>query len=415
MRVKTKNLPKGIRYNKGIYEARKMVKGRSIYLSNKNLDQLIADFERAVYQAKNNIDYRMDLLTLNDWFDEWFTTYKIPQIKETSIYPMKRSFARTFGFYLGEERLNTLMPKNIQTAINAMNDHGIAISTIRDSLGRLRECMDAAVANRLIPSNPCIRITVPWVYKSTEEEVALTEEEQALFLKALKDSWYRELFFFMFLTGVRVGEMGAVKWSDIDFDKKTIHIRRSLSCAYNAGVKQMGLVTPKTACSNRQIPFIGEMEEILKMQKAKTMKLKKELGDRWRSTGEFDDLVFVSTMGSPCTRYIVDKEVKKVLKRMSDSEAMLAVHETRKPQFLIRDFHPHSIRHTFATRCAERDIDVKVAQKLLGHSNITITLNIYMHVAESRKMKEIEKFGDACIEDTQEKDIKLRISDKAFY
>lgn len=415
MRVKTKNLPKGVRYNKGIYEARKMVKGKTIYLSHKDVEQLIVDFERAVEQAKNNTDYQFDLITLNEWFEEWFTTYKVPQIKETSIYPMKRSFTRTFGFYLGEERVNTLMPKNIQIAINAMHDHGIAISTIRDSLGRLRECMNAAVANRMIPSNPCISIAVPWEYKSTEEEIALTEEEQTLFLKALKVNWYRELFFFMFLTGVRVGEMGAVKWSDIDFNQKSIRIRRSLSCAYNAGEKQMGLVTPKTACSDRTIPFMGEMEDILKTQKAKTMRLKMELGKRWRSTGEFDDLVFVSTMGSPCTRYIVDKEVKKVLKRVSESEAMLAVHEKRELQTLIRDFHPHSIRHTFATRCAERGIDVKVAQKLLGHSNITITLNIYTHVAEAKKMKEIEKFGDVCIGNDQHEENRLIISNKSFF
>ena len=198
----------------------------------------------------------------------------------------------------------------------------------------------------------------------------------------------------MCLTGVRVGELGALRWEDINFNKKIIHINHSLSISYVDGVKRMELVSPKTVNSYRKIPFIGEMEEILKSQKQKQEKLKRQLKKRWRGTGPFQNLVFTTGMGSPCTRYIVEQEVKKNIKRIREKEAEACVRENRIPRELP-DFHPHTLRHTFATRCFEKDIKPKAVQKLMGHSSISVTLNIYTHVMEDLLEGEIEKFGMA--------------------
>ena len=139
---------------------------------------------------------------------------------------------------------------------------------------------------------------------------------------------------------------------------------------------------------------MGEIEAILKSQREKQVRLKKELGNRWRGQDELGDLVFTTSLGSPCRRYIVEKEIKKVIKRMREKEAVLAVQEHREPK-IIRDFHPHTIRHTFATRCFEKKMEPKVVQKLMGHSSISITMNIYTHVLENKMNEEIQKFGSA--------------------
>ena len=155
------------------------------------------------------------------------------------------------------------------------------------------------------------------------------------------------------------------------------------------------ITSPKTVNSTRSIPFIGEMRDMLKSQKVKQAELRKNLGEeRWRGKGELDNLVFTTGMGSPCNRYIVQKEIKKVLKRMREDEAVAAIAEHR-PERVIRDFHPHTLRHTFATRCFENEMKPKVVQKLMGHSNITVTLNIYTHVLENKMDEEIKKFGTA--------------------
>lgn len=100
-------------------------------------------------------------------------------------------------------------------------------------------------------------------------------------------------------------------------------------------------------------------------QKKKQQALRRSLGDRWRGKDEFENLVFTTGMGSPCNRYIVQKEIKKVLKRMREEEAANAIAENREVNE-IRDFHPHTLRHTFATRCFENKMEPKVVQKLMG-------------------------------------------------
>jgi integrase len=84
------------------------------------------------------------------------------------------------------------------------------------------------------------------------------------------------------------------------------------------------------------------------------------LGNRWRSKDDLKDLVFTTGMGSPCVRYVVEKEIKKALKRMTEKEGVLAIQEDREPRE-IRDFHPHSLRHTFATRCFENKTEGSTA------------------------------------------------------
>lgn len=395
-----KKLPRGIRENKGTYEARARVNGIKINIYGSDLDKIIEEFETAKEKARNSVDHMKNAVTLNEWFEEWFTSVKAHKVKETSVNPMKNNFKRTFGFYIGTMKLKDIKPMDVQKAINAMEKEGIANSAMREALGRLRECMEFAVGNQYIPVNPCLIVEVPWTFKKSKEEIALTQEEQNALLNEVEDSWYKELFYFMCLTGVRVGELGGLKWSDIDYTNKTISIQRSLSCSYYNGKKREMLVSPKTVNSTRRIPFIGEMEEILKSQKKKQNALRAELGERWRGKGELSDLIFTTGMGSPCSRYIVDKEIKKVIKRIREKEAVIAVAENREPK-VIRDFHPHTLRHTFATRCFENKMEPKVVQKLMGHSSISITLNIYTHVLNSKMDEEIRKFGVAKTEELE--------------
>ena len=135
-----RKLPKGIRENKGTYEARAMVNGIRICLYGGDLDKLIKDFEKAKTQAKNRSDYLKRNITLNEWFEEWFTQVKAHKIKETSIGPMSNNFKRTFGFYVGTKKLSEIKAMDIQQAINAMEKAGMSNSTMREALGRLREC-----------------------------------------------------------------------------------------------------------------------------------------------------------------------------------------------------------------------------------------------------------------------------------
>lgn len=389
-----KELGTGIRQREGgRYEARATINGITIDLYNTDLKQLKIDFEEAKKQARMSIDTKRQQITLNEWFEEWFTKYKVPTIKSTSVFAMKSKYYNTFGNLIGTKKVVDIRNIDIQEAINAMQKQGRASSSMRDALGRVRDCLESAKHNRIISENPCFEISVPWENKQVLRRF-LSVNEQNLFLQTVENNWYKEMFYIMFLTGMRIGEVGGLKWSDVDFENECIHINQSLSCNYEKGVKKMCLTTPKTHNSYRKIPFMGEAKEMFLAQKKKQDKIKRELGKRYRCEGEFADLVFVTSMGSPVLRYHAEKECKKVVKAINEAEAFDSVREQRKP-IIFEDVYPHALRHTFCSRCFEKGMNPKVVQALMGHQHYSTTIEIYTHVTEQKFDEEIAKFGSA--------------------
>lgn len=392
--LKGKELPKGIYQRKdGRYEARASINGIKIQLYNFNLKELRVEFEKRKEEAKQGVDKKLSNITLDEWFEEWFVRYKVPHIKETSVTPMKTKYRANFGRLIGNMKVSDIRNMDIQDVINTMQREGKATSSMRDALGRVRECLESAKNNRIISENPCFDITVPWENVSKERRF-LTQEEQNRFLQQVEDNWYKEMLYIMFLTGMRIGEVGGLKWEDVDFKNKCININRSLSCQYEAGEKTVRLTAPKTHNSYRKIPFMGEAEKMFLSQKKKQDKIKKELGKRYRSNGELSDLVFVTSMGSPVFRYHAEKEVKKVVKAINEQEAFDSVREQREPHY-FEDLYPHAIRHTFCSRCFQLNMNPKVVQKLMGHQHYSTTIDIYTHVMQDDIHTEISKLESA--------------------
>ena len=399
--LKGRELPKGIYQRKdGRYEARALIKGIKIQLYNFNLKELKVEFEKRKEEARQGVDKKLSNITLDEWFEEWFIRYKIPKIKETSITPMKTKYRANFGRLIGNMKIAEIRNMDIQDVINTMQREGKATSSMRDALGRVRECLESAKNNRIISENPCFDITVPWE-NVTKERRFLSQEEQNRFLQQVENNWYKEMFYIMFLTGMRIGEIGGLKWEDVDFKNKCININRSLSCQYESGVKTVRLTAPKTHNSYRKIPFMGEAEEMFLSQKKKQEKIKKELGRRYRSDGEFLDLVFVTSMGSPVFRHHAEKEVKKVVKAINEQEAFDSVREQREPHY-FEDLYPHAIRHTFCSRCFQLNMNPKVVQKLMGHQHYSTTIDIYTHVMQDDIDSEVCKLESAIVTTPEE-------------
>ena len=152
------------------------------------------------------------------------------------MFPMRSKYYNTFGKAIGNMKVTDIRNLDIQRVINDMNKQGRASSSMRDALGRVRECLESAKNNRIIDINPCFEINVPWENKTAERRF-LSMAEQTRFLQEVEHNWYKEMFYIMFLTGMRIGEVGGLKWEDIDWNKKCINIQRSLSCQYENGVK----------------------------------------------------------------------------------------------------------------------------------------------------------------------------------
>lgn len=404
--LKGKELGKCLYQRKdGRYEAKAQINGIKIDIIDKNLKTLKEKLKSARELAEKQVDYKKSDITLDEWFDEWFIRYKQPKVKVSSIAALKRSYKNGFGIYLGKKKISEITSDNIQDVINYHQQNGKAASTTRSALSLLQQCFERAVNNQYIPINPCYDLCVSWEKESGDKlSRFLSEEEQIRFLKETKGNWYEEMLYIMFLTGMRVGEIGGLKWDDIDFETKCINVERSLSCNYDNGVKVIMMTKPKTPNSKRSIPFMGECEQMLKSQKKKQLILKNQLGSRWRGNGEFDNLVFTSTMGSPVTRYIAEKEIKNIVKSINISEQINSKIEKREA-IIFDNVYPHAIRHSFCSRCFERGMNPKVVQKLMGHAHYSTTIDIYTHITKKLFDKEIDKFGTILSNDEDLKEV----------
>lgn len=376
------------------YEARAVINGVKIDLYDMSLPNLKKAFEAEKARVLRDEKGVRPNLKFKDWYLEWFEKCKSPQLKsDVSRRAYDRKIRNTYVRILGDKKIDDVTQINIQDATNELiSDENYATRSVREAIGVLRECLDAAVANRIIVSNPANGVKVFDDNTESKERRVLEHWEQDLLLEETENSYYKEPYRILLLTGMRIGEFSGLQWGDIDFSKKKIHISRSLSTAYFDGKKVMELTTPKTGNSYRDIPFFGDCERLLLDWRNKQNIYKAKLGKRWRADEELGDLVFTTTMGSPITRYNIVHDMKRVEANIRMKENTKAYIEGREPRY-FEHIHPHCMRHTFATRCFEKGLDPLVIQSIMGHSNYSTTIS-YTHILQDKTDEAVKKAGD---------------------
>lgn len=229
----------------------------------------------------------------------------------------------------------------------------------------LNHVFNCAVNDDTIIKNPCKalkplkRKTAPI---SENKHRALTEMETISFFESAKDrnSYFINILQFMILTGVRVGELGAIYLTDIDNKSGFIHIRRSIT-RDESGVYIVGEDT-KTYSGKRDIPLTPAIIELINKQKELNNML---FGLSWNG------VIFKSPQGELLREYTVNREINRICKLAK-----------------IDKFTCHALRVTFATRFIEqRPQDYKILSEIMGHKDISITLNLYTRVMAESKIK----------------------------
>lgn len=391
--LKGKDLGRGYSQRKDKrYEARAMVNGVKICLYDMHLPTLKKRFEEEKAKVLRDEKNIRPNLTLGEWFEEWFEKYKEPSLKsEVSKKAYYRKVSNTYIAAMGDRKLETITHMNIQNATNELVNK-FKSRTVREALGVLRECLDVALLNSIVKSNPCVNIAIKDENEAMQERRVLSSREMKMFLDEIQYEYYNEAYQILLLTGMRIGEFSGLQWGDINWQTKTIKIQRSLSIGYIEGKKIEYLTSPKTSNAYRTIPFFGNVGELFKAWKIKQDEYRKKLGDRWRLRPELGDLVFTTTLGSPVTRYALSHNIEKVLKNINEREMYNASVEGREPH-LMEHIYPHAFRHTFATRCFEKKLDPVVIQRIMGHTSYHTTLQ-YTHLLETRLNEEIAKAED---------------------
>lgn len=256
-----------------------------------------------------------------------------------------------------------------QTIMNRMADEGYRTTTIYQTRIALYNMLEYAYLNDVIMKNPCSKVVKSDIGKSSRKKEALTRDMQRAFCQIAKGNAYEYQYRFLLQTGLRTGELVGLKWSDVDWENRTLTISRSME--FRHSTKEWRIGEPKSKSGYRTIPLTEEAIEILRLQKKKNQSID-IISLEWR------EFIFLCRKGTPVKNSTYDTMLFKLCEKAG-----------------IPKFSMHVLRHTFATRCIEAGMIPKTLQTILGHSSIGITMNLYVHTTEEQKHKEIDLIADA--------------------
>ncbi|MDY4213523.1 MAG: tyrosine-type recombinase/integrase [Eubacteriales bacterium] len=353
-------------------------RGRLIrkYFYGKTRKETSEKLNRAIEELRDNrFINKSDNPTVEQWCHEWLWSYKRNSVKQKTFDQYETILRTHIIPDIGDIRLADLKTMHIQRIINKMHDSGLSHRTIEVMKIVMHAALKQAQRNKLVSENVCENVVLP--RKQPKHIRVLNEDEQTKLIAALKDNYIGRGLLFALYTGMRRGEVLALKWSDYDKNEKTISITKALSRVrtYNKdGNKTMLTVTtPKTDTSIRTVPLIDKAVELLAEHKRKQERYMELVGDYYTD----NDLIFSSSRGDYLDPGNFNRKLNKTVKKIG-----------------IAQISPHALRHSFATRGLEAEVSLKAMQELLGHSSITVTGDIYTHILKEQKRKEISKLND---------------------
>ena len=379
-----------------IYQYRDLA-GRRRIVYAKDLPTLRRKEKEIVKNLDDGIDsYTGENTTLNRAFEQYMKART--DLKESTYQYYLYMYDLIIREKLGRRKVNTIKYSEIRTFyLSLLESKRLNIGTLEHIDAILHSIFKMLIRDEIIRVNPTFDIMTE-LKKSGQWETgkrhALTVNQQRIFIQYLQNdpgySHWLPLFSFFLGTGCRSAEVFAICWSDIDFEKKEILIRRNLLYRKRpSGEYGFYITTPKTKKSRREIPMIGRIEQILReeYERQKRDGFCKAVVDG--KTG----FVFMNRNGGVFCSEIVNSAIKRIYKAYNKEEQIKAVKEQREPE-LLPHFTCHHLRHTFCTRYCEVESNVKIIQEIMGHSNINVTMQIYTEVTGERKHASLERCQD---------------------
>ncbi|MDU2111885.1 MAG: site-specific integrase, partial [Clostridiales bacterium] len=278
---------------------------------------------------------------------------------------------------LSKVKISDLKPMHLNKYYNDLLTHGIKDSKIVTINARIKTCLNEAERQDLILKNYAKNITLPVKKEiNTKQFKALTREDQDKLIKYLdtKDDPRALAIQFDLGTGLRIGELLGLKWEDIDVIENRVNVIHNLQYEKDENGRIIHVLqTTKNENSIRSVPIPEELVKKLKIHKIKQYEIKLKLGEKYNDEG----FVFVNNLGNLYHRTSFRDYLNKALKDLN-----------------INHIKVHGLRHSYATRLFEANVPPKTIQILLGHADITTTLNIYTHVDEKQKELAVEKLNN---------------------
>lgn len=307
--------------------------------------------------------------TFRTFLDGWMKEFKKGSVKERTFEGYVYTLKQYVRPYLGEDRLSELTARRIQSVYNELSESGLSPRTVAFAHSLIREALNQAVIDDLLPANPALSTRRPARKKRAIEVFTPAEAER--FIKAAKSDPLGIVFWFALAVGARPEEYLALQWADLDLEKAEVTIHRSIYFPKGGSWK---IEEVKTESSLRKVNFSQVLASALADHKRKQFAHRLRRGNKYQNNG----LVFASPLGTPLhLRNLSLRHLVPIMER-----AKIA-----GPRNLYR------LRHSFATLSLLAGVGTKIVSRAMGHSSVAFTMDTYQHVIPSMRKEAAEKIG----------------------
>lgn len=341
-----------------------------VYLKGDRLSKDLptkADALAWLRETRNKLDQGMNFggaqSSLSDFLDGWFVMI------ETSLRPRTVEQYKSIGRLhinpaLGRIRLIDLNPEHIQRLYQSKIKAGVGHRTVEMIHVTLHRALDHAVKLGLIGRNPT-DATTP-VRPEAKETMIYDESQVNQFLITVEGDRLEPIYHLAIATGMRQSELLGLLWSDLDWQRRTITVQRQLK---RGGKKGDYFTPPKTRSGRRSILLGSKTIEKLREHYNQQLFERRKMGDRWQE----NNLIFPSSVGTPLDQYNLYHHFKSTIQRAG-----------------LPDIRFHDLRHTAASLMLNHGIPVIIVSRRLGHSKVSITLDIYGHLIQEMQNEAAE-------------------------
>ncbi len=376
---------------KTVYK-KKIKNGKEYYffrLRHENLDKpkdiyakTVKELETKIKNITNELNHgvKANEIIFGDFLKDWLYDVKFIGLKPKT----KMLYDSVFRNHIKNNeiyniKLKSLKAIDVQKYFNKLYQKDVSNSLLSTTNKIIAPCIRYAYNNGYIIKDFSRMYSVPKKSETNDKKVKpFTLEEQKKFLKAIEGHRHEVLFLVALYTGLREGEILALTWNDIDFIKNTITISKTVSIVVDITKESrskgyISIGTPKTVKGNRVVPLPDFLVKRLKQYKLFKKEESLKIGIQFKESNN----LFTTRNGTMLSAVNLQRMFKEIL--------LKAGIENRKF---------HDLRHTYATRLFELGESAKTVQELLGHSSISMTLDIYTHVLKETKETAIEKLDE---------------------